>query len=72
MPPFLWARSISFLSHDLEECEELFRPIEISFLSFEIYFLKIILFFESIPLISFGVDFEVFVKFSSFLIWPLY
>ena len=64
--------SYSFLSTESEEGEELLQTIEISFLSLEINFFKIIFFLESIPLIRLGDDFEAFVKFSSFLTQALY
>jgi len=64
--------SYSFLSTESEEGDELLPPIEISFLPFEINFFKIIFFLESIPLVRLGVDFETFVKFSSFLTQALY
>jgi len=65
-------RSCPFLSTEIEERDELLRPIEISFLSLEINFFKIIFFLDNIPLIQFGEVFEIFGKFSSFLIQTLY
>ena len=65
----LW--TCSFLSSESYEWESLLRPTEISFLSLERNFFKIIFFLESIPLKSFRDDFEVFVKFSLFLIFVL-
>jgi len=64
--------SYPFLSTESEEGDELLPTKEISFLRLEINFFKIIFFLESIPLVRLGVDFETFVKFSSFLTQALY